>query len=193
MSVHGANRLGTNSLIDILVFGRRAGLEMARYVEGNELPDVPLTAHHRVEDELELLRTRRRGENPNVIRAELQSAMFDECGVFRTKKGLQHVARLIEHLKLRYCQARVEDGGKVFNTDLLDAWEVGYLLDCAEATVAGALARTESRGGHFREDYPERDDTNWLKHTLTYQAEGRPFLRSKPVTITRFQPKPRTY
>ncbi len=193
VSVHGANRLGTNSLIDILVFGRRAGLEMARYVEGNELPDVPLTAHHRVEDELELLRTRRRGENPNVIRAELQSAMFDECGVFRTKKGLQHVARLIEHLKLRYCQARVEDGGKVFNTDLLDAWEVGYLLDCAEATVAGALARTESRGGHFREDYPERDDTNWLKHTLTYQAEGRPFLRSKPVTITRFQPKPRTY
>jgi succinate dehydrogenase / fumarate reductase flavoprotein subunit len=99
----------------------------------------------------------------------------------------------LRELKSRYQNVSVDDKGHVFNTDLLEAREVGYLLDCAEATVAGALARTESRGAHSREDYPERNDTDFLKHTLAYKAEGGPDISYKPVTITKFEPKPRTY
>ena len=99
----------------------------------------------------------------------------------------------VRQLQERFGRVRVQDGGMVFNTDLLEAREVGYLLDCAEATVHAALARTESRGAHFREDHPERDDAAWLKHSLAFQAVGGPHLAYKPVTITRFQPKPRIY
>jgi len=96
-------------------------------------------------------------------------------------------------LRTRYGRVAIKDKGRVFNTELLEAREVGYLLDCAEATVAAALARQESRGGHFREDFPERNDTDWLKHSLAYRAEGGPDISYKPVTITKFEPKPRTY
>jgi succinate dehydrogenase / fumarate reductase flavoprotein subunit len=146
-----------------------------------------------VETELETMRTRPRGENPHHIRVELAAAMMDRCGVFRTREGLEALSLEVRDFKARYAQVAVRDRGRVFNTDLLEAREVGYLLDCAEATVAGALARTESRGAHFREDFPERDDTNWLKHTLVSRAEGGPDLAYKPVVITKFQPKPRTY
>jgi succinate dehydrogenase / fumarate reductase, flavoprotein subunit len=193
VSVHGANRLGTNSLIDILVFGRRAGRSMARDLAGAQLPDVATDAHEPVLAELEALRGRDKGENPARIRADLAEAMMDRCGVFRTNEGLQHLVYEIRHLQSRYTKARVQDKGRVFNTDLLEARELGYLLDCAEATVAAALARTESRGGHFREDFPERNDVDWLKHSLVYRGQGDPEVRYKPVTITRFQPKPRTY
>ena len=195
VSVHGANRLGTNSLIDILVFGRRAGLSMAEDVRAAnaELPALPVDAHVPVETEIELMRTRPRGENAQHIRVELAQAMMDRCGVFRTRQGLEELTLELRDLKTRYSQVAVRDRGKVFNTDLLEAREVGYLLDCAEATVAGALAREESRGAHFREDFPERNDTDWLRHTLASREEGGPDLRYKPVTITRFEPKPRTY
>ena len=103
------------------------------------------------------------------------------------------MTRKLRDLRARYATVAVRDTGRIFNTELLEAREVGYLLDCAEATVAAALARTESRGGHFREDFPDRNDDDWLKHSLAYQAEGGPQLRYKPVTITKFQPKPRTY
>jgi len=193
VSVHGANRLGTNSLVDLLVFGRRAGRAMAEYCRTATAPAVAPDAHESVQAELEGLRTRRQGENPAHIRAELATAMMDDCGVFRTDEGLRRVQPIVRDLRARYARARVLDAGRVFNTDLLEAREVGYLLDCAEATVASALARTESRGAHFREDFPERDDAAWLRHTLAYQAEGDPRLADRPVTITRFQPKPRTY
>jgi succinate dehydrogenase / fumarate reductase, flavoprotein subunit len=193
VSVHGANRLGTNSLIDILVFGRRAGLDMARYARENDLPDVAQDAAAPVREELETMRLRREGENPSHIRRELQRSMMDDCGVFRTESSLKRALACVRDLKERYRRVRVQDRGKVFNTDLLEARELGYLLDCAEATAGSALARTESRGGHFREDFPERDDSGWLRHTLAYRARGGPVLRYKPVTITRFQPKPRTY
>jgi succinate dehydrogenase / fumarate reductase, flavoprotein subunit len=193
VSVHGANRLGTNSLIDILVFGRRAGLDMARYARENDVPDVAQDAAAPVREELETMRLRRDGENPSHIRRELQRSMMDDCGVFRTESSLKRALACVRDLKERYRRVRVQDRGKVFNTDLLEARELGYLLDCAEATAASALARTESRGGHFREDFPERDDGGWLRHTLAYRARGGPVLRYKPVTITRFQPKPRTY
>jgi succinate dehydrogenase / fumarate reductase flavoprotein subunit len=195
VSVHGANRLGTNSLIDILVFGRRAGHSMADDIAaaGGALPDVAPDAAEPVAAEMEQMRTRSRGENAHHIRADLATAMMDRCGVFRTRDGLEQLTLELRDMRTRYANVRVRDTGRVFNTDLLEAREVGYLLDCAEATVAAALAREESRGGHFREDFPERNDTDWLRHSLIYKAEGGPDIRHKPVTITKFEPKPRTY
>ncbi len=194
VSVHGANRLGTNSLIDILVFGRRAGRSMTSDVRAaGELPSLPAGAAEPVTAELEAIRTRPRGENAQKIRIELAANMMDLCGVFRTAQTLEKMTLSLRELRARYQNVAISDTGRVFNTDLLETREVGYLLDCAEATVAGALARQESRGGHFREDFPERNDTDWLKHTLAYQAEGGPDIRFKPVTITKFEPKPRTY
>ncbi len=193
VSVHGANRLGTNSLIDILVFGRRAGRSMAQDVAGGGLPDVAMDASDPVREELETQRTRARGENVAHIRAELADAMMERCGVFRTEEGLGRLTGEIRALRQRYRNAAIDDRGRVYNTDLLEARELGYLLDCAEATVAAARARTESRGGHYREDHPERDDVEWLKHSLVYKTDGDPEIRYKPVTITRFEPKPRTY
>ncbi len=195
VSVHGANRLGTNSLLDILVFGRRAGRAMTQDVRASngELPELPAAPAEPVRAEIEAIRTRPRGENAQHIRVELAAAMMDDCGVFRTSQTLNDMTRRLRDLRARYVNVAVKDSGRIFNTELLEAREVGYLLDCAEATVAAALARTESRGGHFREDFPERNDADWLKHSLAYRAEGGPDLRYKPVTITKFQPKPRTY
>jgi succinate dehydrogenase / fumarate reductase flavoprotein subunit len=195
VSVHGANRLGTNSLLDILVFGRRAGRAMTEDVRAanGEAPELPAAAAEPVRAEIEAIRTRSRGENAQHIRVELAAAMMDDCGVFRTSATLMDMTRRLRDLRARYANVGVKDSGRIFNTELLEAREVGYLLDCAEATVAAALARTESRGGHFREDFPERNDIDWLKHSLAYRAEGGPDLRYKPVTITKFQPKPRTY
>jgi len=193
VSVHGANRLGTNSLVDLLVFGQRAGRAMAAYCAATAVPEVPAGAHEAVEAELEALRGRREGENPASIRRELAAAMMDDCGVFRTEAGLRRLVPRLRELRERYGRVRVQDAGRSFNTDLLEARELGYLLDCAEVTAAAALARTESRGAHFREDFPARDDAEWLKHSLAYREEGGPRLTYKPVTITSFQPKPRTY
>jgi succinate dehydrogenase / fumarate reductase, flavoprotein subunit len=157
------------------------------------LPALPADAAEQVRAELDGMRTRRRGERPGHIRTELQAAMMELAGVFRTREGLVSMVGCLRELQERYARVRVEDGGRVYNTDLLEARELGYLLDCAEATVHSALARRESRGGHFREDYPERNDDEWLRHSLAYRAEGGPRLSYKPVTITKFEPQPRTY
>jgi succinate dehydrogenase / fumarate reductase flavoprotein subunit len=113
--------------------------------------------------------------------------------VFRTEEGLRSVVSAVSDLRERYGRVRIQDRGSVFNTDLVEALELGYLLDCAEVTVVSALARTESRGAHWREDFPERDDEAWLKHTLARRVGDQVELRYKPVTITAFQPKPRVY
>jgi succinate dehydrogenase / fumarate reductase, flavoprotein subunit len=135
------------------------------------------------------------GERPAVIRTELQELMFAKCGVYRTESLLVECRDEVARLRERARDLLVEDRGCRYNTDLGDALELGFLLDCAEATVASALARTETRGGHAREDFPERDDANWLKHTLVCRdpSTGQTSLRYKPVTITEFQPKPRSY
>ena len=193
VSVHGANRLGTNSLVDLLVFGRRAGRQMAHDVRGLDLPILASDVAEPVRAELEAVRERPTGENAARIRAELADVMMDKVGVYRDDATLSQAVTKVRELRERYARISVADKGRVFNTELLEAREVGYLLDCAETTAVSALARKESRGAHAREDYPDRDDASWLAHTLAYRTAGYPELRYKPVTITRFQPKPRVY
>jgi succinate dehydrogenase / fumarate reductase, flavoprotein subunit len=194
VSVHGANRLGTNSLVDLLVFGRRAGRQMARDVKGVDLPILQRNVEEPVRAELREIRDRKGGESAARLRRELADVMMDCVGVFRDEGTLAAALPRVRSLRERYGQVGVQDKGRVFNTDLLEARELGYLLDCAETTVVSALARKESRGAHYREDFPTRDDANFLTHSLAYRgAPGRPSLRYKPVTVTRFQPKPRTY
>jgi succinate dehydrogenase / fumarate reductase flavoprotein subunit len=194
VSVHGANRLGTNSLVDLLVFGRRAGRQMARYAGSVERPRPIADAVEPVRAQLEALRARpSSGESASVIRSELQDVMMDNVGVYRDAKLLTVALAKVKELEARHARLSIADCGSVFNTELLEAQELGYLLDIAHATVSGALARTESRGAHSREDFPERDDKKWLKHTLAYRGKDGPTLRYKDVSITRFEPKPRTY
>ena len=194
VSVHGANRLGTNSLVDLLVFGRRAGRQMARYAGAVERPGPIADATAPVHAQLEAIRSREsKGESVAKIRHELADVMMDNVGVYRDGKLLTAALAKVRELKDRNGAVSIGDCGTVFNTDLLEANEMGYLLDLAEVTVVGALARTESRGAHSREDFPERNDARWLKHTLAYQGPKGPTLKYKPVSITRFEPKPRTY
>jgi succinate dehydrogenase flavoprotein subunit len=193
VSVHGANRLGTNSLLDIVVFGRRAGIGAAEHAGGvdfAELPDDPAGDARR---SLEELASHPEGERAASIRADLQSAMDDRAGVYRTDALLKEMEYHLEGLRRRYDRAWVQDASRSYNTDLLEAVELGFLLDLAEALVASARARTESRGGHFREDFPKRDDETWLRHTLAWKAGDGVKLDYKPVVITRYQPMERTY
>ncbi len=193
VSVHGANRLGTNSLVDLLVFGRRAGRDMVEHVKGGTLADIDPDVTELVRAEIEAIRGREGGERAAAIRKDLADVMMDDVGVYRDETGLRRAERAVTDLRGRYANVGIHDRGTTFNTDLLEAREVGYLLDCAETTVASALARKESRGAHSREDFPDRDDANFLTHTLATRRDGAIGLSYKPVQITKFQPKPRVY
>jgi len=193
VSVHGANRLGTNSLVDIVVFGRRAGRDMAHFIAESDFMPLPPEPECKACEEVERLLHGTGGESAADIRRELQEMMMDNVGVFRIEEQMQAAVAKVRQLQERYRQVSLQDKGTTFNTELLETIELGYLLDLAEVTSESALARQESRGAHSREDFPERDDENWLKHPLAYRTDKGVELKYKPVSITRFEPKPRTY
>jgi succinate dehydrogenase / fumarate reductase flavoprotein subunit len=194
VSVHGANRLGTNSLLDINVFGKRSGLNAALYAQQNDFVDLPPDAEARVVEMVSRLRgSREGGENIASIRLALQESMDLNAGVYRTEATLKQAQNDIASLRARYANASIMDKGKRYNTDLLEAVELGFLLELAEVLVVSALARNESRGGHYREDYPTRDDANFMRHTMAYKKGDEIRLDYKPVVITRYQPMERKY
>ena len=197
VSVHGANRLGTNSLLDINVFGRRAGRAAAEYAEQYDFVEMPPEPEGMVVNWVGDILSERGNERVADIRSALQQSMDNNAAVFRTEETLKQALTDIHALKERYSRITVQDKGKRYNSDLLEAIELGFLLELAEVTVAGALNRKESRGGHAREDYPNRDDTNYMRHTMAYK-EGTDLLSDirldyKPVVQTRYEPMERKY
>ena len=194
VSVHGGNRLGTNSLLDLVVFGRRSGLDMARFCHENDHGAIEEEPARVIAAEFERLLVNTEGEPPARLRDELQNTMMDHVGVFREESGMRTAVEKVRELQERYPGVVVGDKGRRFNTDLLEAWELRNLLDLAEVTAVSALNRTESRGAHSREDYPNRDDAEWLKHSFIARDEGGELnISYKPVTITKFEPKERVY
>jgi succinate dehydrogenase / fumarate reductase flavoprotein subunit len=184
VSVHGANRLGTNSLVDLVVYGRRAGRAMARQALESEFQPIPKHPEARTRNEIDALLARPRGEPWVRLRDEMQATMMDHCGVYRTAETLTKARDDIAGLKARYNAIGVQDKGSVFNTGLLEVLELGCLLDLCEATVGSALARTESRGAHSREDFPNRDDGQFFKHSFAYATgEGQPRMAYKDVDV----------
>jgi succinate dehydrogenase / fumarate reductase flavoprotein subunit len=201
VSVHGSNRLGTNSLLDINVFGKRAGKNAVEYVKTGKQAPLPADPAASIRDMLESMRTSTGTERIAAIRKELQDEMDKNAQVFRTDESLEEVTGTIHRLRERFRNVGVQDKGKRFNTDLLEAVELGFLLDLAEVVVYSARNRQESRGGHMRDDFPKRDDENYMKHTMAYltgdphssDAADHIKLDWKPVVITRYQPMERKY
>ncbi|MFF5298814.1 MULTISPECIES: succinate dehydrogenase flavoprotein subunit [unclassified Streptomyces] len=198
VSVHGANRLGTNSLLDINVFGRRAGIAAAEYSQKASYVELPEDPAQQVIDQVENLRNSTGTERVAVLRRELQETMDANVMVFRTEQTIKTAVEKIAELRERYRNVSIQDKGRRFNTDLLEAIELGNLLDLAEVMAVSALARKESRGGHYREDYPNRDDVNFMRHTMAYREVGDDGTESirldyKPVVQTRYQPMERKY
>jgi succinate dehydrogenase / fumarate reductase flavoprotein subunit len=189
VSVHGANRLGGNSLLETIVFGRRAGIRAAEYVRGMA-PKAPSDATLRAEQRrIAKLMANHGPERAWQLRDELGKVMSLNLGIFRTRELMKDASEKIRDIKARAARVLLHDHGQVFNSDLIHALELGCLVDVAETIVAGALAREESRGAHYRGDFPKRDDANWLKHTLASHTPDGPQLSYAPVTITQFQPK----
>jgi succinate dehydrogenase / fumarate reductase flavoprotein subunit len=195
VSLHGGNRLGANSLLDTIVFGRRAGQCAAEYAHTIPSPNIP---EHRVEEDQNLitglLAREGPGERAAAIRLEMGTTMNRFVSVFREHEGLETARQCIQELKARWPAITIQDKGQVFNTGIIAALELSFMLDCAEAIIAGAQTRKESRGAHFRTDYLDRDDEDWLKHILLYhQPENEPRIDVLPVHITQWQPQIRVY
>ena len=200
VSVHGANRLGTNSLLDINVFGRRAGIYAAEYAKDADFVDLPENGEAFLENQIESLRSAEGTEKVGALRAELQEVMDADMQVFRSEQTIRRAIDKIYELRERYKNVAVQDKGKRYNLDLLEGLELGYLLDIAEAMSVAALHRPESRGGHFREDFPDRDDDKWMVHSMLYrdenaETEGVKGIRfdTKDVVMTRYEPMERKY
>lgn len=193
VSVHGANRLGTNSLLDLVVFGRRAGKKIAE-----ELPRLHMgKGSTQLADDsrlrIQALLNRTGGERPFPVRNDLQILMMDKCSVFRNAADMQSALRELDSIKERYSNICIENKSAKYNTDLTEALELECLIGLAETILKSAIARQESRGAHFREDFPQRDDLNWLKHTMIQKNSDGNEIFYKPVNISRFEPKARTY
>ena len=193
VSVHGANRLGTNSLLDLVVFGKHAGLKAAEFAKSAEWTTLPGDADSAARSEFEALRNGSGKENAFDLSNEMKSVMFRDVGIYRSEKEMQSALDKVRDMQKRFKEVRVSDAGKIFNTELLNAWELGNMLEIAEVVAMSALNRKESRGGHSREDYPDRNDVDWLKHSLVTKKGGKAEISYKPVVITKHQPKARVY
>jgi len=193
VSVHGANRLGCNSLLDTLVFGRRSGMEIRRFVQSARMPQASPDFAEKQAARISDLMSRDGKEKTGRLMAEMQEIMMDKASVFRTAKDLTEALEKIRELQKSYLNISLHDKGHCFNRDLLDALELDHMLDLAEVIALGALHREESRGAHFREDFPQRNDVKFLTHTMVRFTDDQPQIFEKPVTITRFQPKERKY
>jgi len=165
-------------------------LDFVRTADWHELPPDPELA---TRSEVSAITSRGRGESIMEIRNRMQEVMMDDVSVVRNAEGMTNAQSVLRELRDAFNHASVDDKGAIFNTDLTEAMELGYMLDCADTIVAGALAREESRGGHYRSDFEARDDTNWLAHTLVRKSSGGLTMTKKPVTITKFEPKERKY
>ncbi|MGO8944960.1 MAG: succinate dehydrogenase flavoprotein subunit [Syntrophobacteraceae bacterium] len=193
ISLHGANRLGCNSLLDLVVFGRRAGLHIMENLSRLSWVEPPPAPERETLDRIRQIKENRTGERSVSIRQSLQEVMMAGCSVFRHEQGLKKTLEAVRELEQRARNISIDNLGNRFNTDLIDALELQNMLPLAEAVVASALNRTESRGAHSREDFPDRDDEHWLKHTLVQRTDSGLSITYKPVTITLFPPKPRAY
>ncbi len=193
VSIHGANRLGGNSLLETLVFGKQAGIAAAAYAEGAPTPVLRADDLDRETTAVRAMGDRTEGEEPQHLRIEMQRTMDTLVGIYRNAAELKQALAQIVALKVRYEKVRVVDRAKTYNINLTDALETGHMLALAEVIVAGAIARTESRGAHARTDFPKRDDANWMKHTLAAYSPQGPRLSYGPVAYTRWEPKERVY
>jgi len=193
VSVHGANRLGTNSLVDLVVFGKHAGIKAAEYANQTTLAPLPDDVEQDTKTQIEQLKNGSGKEKASHLSAEMKKLMFDLVGVFRTEEGLSQAVDQLKELRKRFMDVRIQDSNSVFNMELLNTWELGNMLDLALITAESALARKESRGAHAREDFSKRDDVNWMKHTLAWMEDDKVRLEYKPVVVTRFEPKERKY
>jgi succinate dehydrogenase / fumarate reductase flavoprotein subunit len=194
VSVHGANRLGGNALMETITYGKRAGAHAADWALTHTTVEVPTSAETDAERELRDLLDRTDGERPWSIRDELASTMHENFGVFRREEQMREQGEIVGALRERFERVVVDDKGDIFNNDLTQALELGFLLELADCMVVAGIERKESRGAHARpDDYPDRDDENFMRHTLVTWFDGRPQLEWKPVTMTRWQPMERTY
>ncbi|MBI2954532.1 MAG: FAD-dependent oxidoreductase [Chloroflexi bacterium] len=193
VSVHGANRLGGNSLLETIVFGRRSGKAAGEFAASVAAPAFPESAIRDADARIEGILKRDDGEKGYALRRELQETTHENLGIYRTAGRIQRCVEKVTEIKERYASVIVQDKGRIFNTDLVSAIETGYLIDLAQAMAAGALAREESRGAHSRRDFPSRDDDKWLKHTLAYWTPNGPRLDYLDVTITKWPPAERSY
>ncbi len=193
VSVHGANRLGGNSLLETIVFGRRAGAAVNRFIEGRKMPTPG--GHHLAEQRrrIQKIMDRTEGERGGQLRHELGTVMNADVSVFREEAGLKEAVKKAADVQRRTLDIWVMDKSRTFNTDLTEALEMQNVADLARTIAAGALARKECRGAHFRNDYPGRDDENWMKHTVSHWSEDGPELSYSDVNVTRYQPQERTY